>query len=236
MNWMDLLTKIVAGLVGTAVLAVLGYLARRALQGGFVRFFYRISGLDLLKVFRDRDDLRKDIQEELKRATGISILMSRGNDLQQRTFAPLFVERILGRIQECRILLPQTTVGSGATDWTANRDVEVSRFDGAYGNGLLSQQIEANARFVRSYDGKQVHLRRFNAPHIGQIVITDRVAYFTPYRGDSPKWEYLTYKYRRDGNMYRSLVRWFDLLWDVCAADAGAPAEAEKSVSGAVPS
>jgi hypothetical protein len=170
--------------------------------------------IDIDAVFSDKRAAASDVHRELSRATAVSILASRGNELQRDTFDPLFMNRPAGKAIQVRILLPETTVGERNYDWTAQREAELARFDPAFGHGLLREQIETTVAFLQRYfAGGHVELARFNYPHVGRIVITDRCAFYTPYRKDSHGRDSVIFKYRR-GEMYDNLSRLFEQLWD----------------------
>ena len=75
-------------------------------------------------------------------------------------------------------------------------------------------RYEGQLSFLHEYlKPSLVELRRYNMPHIGRILITDRVVYFTPYprnkRADYGK----VVKMRRGGPLSEGLARLFDSLW-----------------------
>jgi hypothetical protein len=112
------------------------------------------------------------------------------------------------------VLLPRTEEPADSA-WTQQRQNELARFDHAFGRpGLLKEQIETNARFLDQYlNNERAQLRRFSCPHIGRLVITERCAYFTPYRSDSHGRGCPVYKFRR-GDLYDNFSRLFDQLWN----------------------
>jgi hypothetical protein len=99
-------------------------------------------------------------------------------------------------------------------DWVEQRERELSGFDRAFGRGLLRQQIEANVQFLQPYVAAgHADLRRFNSPHVGRIVLTERCAFFAPYQATSHGRDNPVFKYRR-GPVYDNLQRLFDQLWN----------------------
>ena len=99
---------------------------------------------------------------------------------------------------KCRVLLPQTDPAKAGYEWTAQRERELATFDRAFGPDLLREQIETNVRFLEQYVAAgQVEVRRFSSPHIGRIVLTERCAYFTPYRKDRHGRDSVVYKFQR---------------------------------------
>ena len=142
------------------------------------------------------------------------ILVSRGNELQRPTFSPIFLAPPDRQRPSVRILLPATTLPEGSYDWIALREREAATFDPAYGKGLLKQLINANVQFLQQHtQAGTIELRRFNAPITGRLVATERYAYYTPYRADAHGRDSQVYKFRRGGEMYDNLRRWFEQLW-----------------------
>jgi hypothetical protein len=97
-------------------------------------------------------------------------------------------------------------------------------FDHAFGRrGLLTEQIETTAGFLDEYvRAGRVEIRRYNSPHIGRILITDRCAFFNPYRSDAHGRDCPVFKFRR-GELYDNYARLFEQLWRVAEVVAAAP-------------
>jgi len=212
------LSSLLAGVILLLVMSVMSPRFRWVLTG----LLARMLTIDIDFVFPNKVAAQKDIEEELKRAKEVVIFAGRGNELQSETFAPILRGRHDGSKRPVRILLPRTELShQDEYDWTAQREGELAKFDSAFGSGLLRKQIEITVAFFQSYiaDGT-VDLRRFCCPHIGRILVTDRFAYFTPYRDDAHPRESCVYKFRRDGNMYDNLSRLFEQLWHSCPATA----------------
>jgi hypothetical protein len=205
--------SLVAGILLLVITAFTSQRARWILTG----LLGRLLGVDVEVVFSDKTAAQADVRHEITRAHDVAILTGRGSELQRDTFDPLFLHRPAARNVRIRILLPKTAVAPGEHDWTLQRETELARFDSAFGKGLLGEQIEANLRFFQEYvaSGK-VELRRFQYPHIGRIVLTDRCAYYTPYRADSHGRDCPVYKLRR-GDLYDNLERLFDQLWEAAS-------------------
>jgi hypothetical protein len=190
----------------------------------------RLLDVDIDAVFTDKRAAEADVRKELARAREIAIFTGRGNELQRDTFDPVFLHRPAAKALRVRILLPRTD-GSGEFDWTQQREEELSKFDRAFArHGLLKDQIETTARFLEGYvSTARVELRRFNCPHIGRIILTDRCAFFTPYRHDSHGRDCAVYKYRR-GDLYENYTRLYEQLW--MASDPTAPTLATSASNG----
>jgi hypothetical protein len=213
----DFIASVAASLLAGILLVVITALASQRARWVLTGLLGRLLDVDVDVVFSDKTTAQSDVQREIKRAHTVAILTGRGSELQRDTFDPLFLHRPAARNVRVRILLPKTAVAPGEHDWTLQRETELARFDAAFGKGLLREQIEANARFFQEYvaTGK-MELRRFQHPHIGRIVLTDRCAYYTPYRNDSHGRDCPVYKFRR-GDMYDNLQRLFDQLWEAAS-------------------
>jgi hypothetical protein len=206
----NVLASIVAALI---LIAAAGFVSTRV-RGLFTALTTNWLGLDVEYVFQNEDDARKNLHDELRRARDVLILVSRGNELQRPTFSPIFLAPSDRRRPSVRILLPATTLPAGSYDWLAQREQEAATFDPAYGNGLLKQLVNANVQFIQPHtQTDSMELRRFNSPLIGRLVVTERYAYYTPYRADAHGRESRVYKFRRGGEMYDNLRRWFEQLW-----------------------
>lgn len=223
---MNLLTSVLASFLGTVLFVVIAALFSQKAKTIATAAVSALLGVDIERVFRRKQDkdFDDDLRSALADATEVCILAGRGAELNFDVFSPLFKgQQPEGR--RVRVLLPRTEAPAGEYDWVAHREREIRAFDRAFEKDLLRHQIETNARFVR--DAGTAELRRFNAPHVGRIVITDSCAYFTPYRADAHGVRSPVYKYRR-GAMYDNLKRLFEQLWDAGRpADEKSPAEAE---------
>jgi hypothetical protein len=224
--WISALASLLAGVVVVIVTAAVSSRARWVLTG----ILGRLLDVDIDAVFTDKRAAEADVRKELARAREIAIFTGRGNELQRDTFDPVFLHRPAAKALRVRILLPRTD-GSGEFDWTQQREEELSKFDRAFArHGLLKDQIETTARFLEGYvSTARVELRRFNCPHIGRIILTDRCAFFTPYRHDSHGRDCAVYKYRR-GDLYENYTRLYEQLW--MASDPTAPTLATSASNG----
>jgi hypothetical protein len=215
------LGSLVAGVVLLLLTATVSSQARWILTG----ILGRLLGVEIDVVFSGKRSAEADMRDELGRAKEVALFTGRGNELQRDTFAQLFVNRPAAKQLRVRILLP-TTDSCAGLDWTEQRQEELASFDDAFRKpGLLKEQIEATARFLHQYvTSEKAELRRFNYPHTGRLLLTERCAYFTPYRHDSHARDCPVYKFRR-GYLYDNLARLFEQLWtaDVVSATPTPP-------------
>jgi hypothetical protein len=208
------LEGVLASLVAGILLIALGSFLSKKARWVLTATLGRLLDIDIEYVFRTQEELSEDLRKELNRASFIYLLTGRGSDLQRETFASVLSHRQKGRLSQFKILLPEPRPKAGETDWTAQRENELAAVDPAFGKGVLRDQIETTVKFLSSYvDSKDVELKFFNYPHVGRILITDRAAYFSPYRQDAHGRDSSIIKYRHGGEMYDFLLRLFNQLW-----------------------
>lgn len=176
---MNFVLNIFASLIAGATLLLIVSLVSKWARWMLTGLLGRILDVDIEYVFPNKTDAMADLQREVKRASEICILASRGNEFQREPFTSIFHERPQDRKVRVRILLPKTTLPKREYDWTAQRDRELAEFDQSFGTGLLRTQIETNVDFLTPYvTSKALECRRFNSPHIGRIILTDRCVYY----------------------------------------------------------
>lgn len=205
----SVLASLFAGVVLLIVTATVSSRARWVLTG----ILGRLLEVDIEGVFSDKRAAEADVRKELALAREVAIFTGRGNELQRDTFDPIFLHRPAAKPLRVRVLLPRTD-SPADFDWTQQREEELAKFDHAFKRrGLLKEQIETTARFLDQYiTSAKVELRRFSSPHIGRIILTQRCAYFTPYRHDSHGRDCSVYKFRR-GDLYDNFARLYEQLW-----------------------
>lgn len=202
----NLAASILAGLLIIGAAALISRSARWILTG----LLGRILRIDVDYVFLDSAEVQDDLMTAIERANDVRILTGRGHELQLDMFARLFQRRPHGDRVSTRVLLPAEEPSAGQFDWTQQREMELAAFDPAFGNGLLKRQIGTTAEFLRGHP--EVQTRRFQAPHLGRIILTDRFAYFTPYRSDAHGRRSEVLKLWR-GELYDGFARLFELVW-----------------------
>lgn len=207
---LNVLASVVAAVVMVLLTALISTRARWILTG----LLGRLLDVDIDAVFPDKHEASTDVRRELARAHDVAIVTGRGNELQRDTFDPIFMHRPAAKPLRVRVLLPRTDTGMDY-DWTQQRHDELCQFDQAFRRpGLLKEQIETTARFLEQYvSAGAAELRRFNAPHMGRLIITERCVYFTPYRSNSHGRDSVVLKFRR-GEMYDNFLRLFEQLWN----------------------
>ncbi|WP_143662349.1 hypothetical protein [Streptomyces sp. Amel2xC10] len=162
-----------------------------------------------------------DLRAELARAKWVTVLTSRGNDLQRDVFAGTLRAGSEGT-KRVRILLPDPDA-VGPPDWIDVREAEAVTFDHAYQGGMLRLHIRQNISYVAAHIASgRIEMRLYNQPHVARIVLTDRVAYLTRYEDIRHGQLSPVKKYRR-GDMYDYLCRSVALTWDHARRPAGTP-------------
>ena len=206
---------ILAEHVAALLIIILGGLLSKKARWVLTGTLGRLLDIDVDYVFRTKVAAEADIREEIDRASFVYLLTGRGSELQRETFSEALGGASKKMKSGFRILLPTTKSKTAKPNWTLQREGEVAEFDPAFGQGILRDQIETTAKFLSPYvSSGTVELRRYNYPHIGRILLTNRAAYFTPYRQDAHGRDSHVVKYRRGGEMYDFWLRLFTQLWD----------------------
>lgn len=208
----NILASIIAGILLIPILGQLSQGARWLITG----VLSRITNSDIDFVFPNKAASVKDVQKEIEKAKWVYIFTGRGGEFQRSTFASLFHHKPVSRNVKVKILLPQTQLSSSSgVDWTNEREKELKQFEKAFNSGrdLLKNQIEINVKFLEEYiDQKYYELKFYSFPHIGRIIITDKVAFYTPYQTDLHGKDSNVYKYK-NGEMYDNYLRLFNQIW-----------------------
>jgi hypothetical protein len=201
--------SLLAGLLMLGVAGLFSKTARWVLTG----ILGRLLDVDVDMVFANPRQAADDLKKEISKSSIVWLFTGRGSELQRETFEQLLAPS--SRSTEVKILLPLTGIESSQIDWVARRERENSRFDVAFGNGLLRLQIESTVKFLEGFRAtKGLEVRLYNLPLIGRILITDSFAYLTPYRSLEHSRNSRVLKFRRNGDMYQFLARIFNEAWE----------------------
>ncbi|WP_030944412.1 hypothetical protein [Streptomyces sp. NRRL S-646] len=218
---MGVLRELVISVAGSAIFLMLVWVVSRTARQATVLIVTRVLGLDLEQSFKDAAHVAEDLQAELARARWVTVMTSRGNDLQRHVFADTLRAASAGT-KRVRILLPDPDA-VGPPDWIDVRETETGSFDHAYRSGLLRLQIRQNISYLAAHAASgRMEMRLYNQPHIARIVLTDRVVYLTQYEDTRHGQLSPVKKYRR-GDMYDYLCRTVALTWDHARQPSGAP-------------
>lgn len=213
---MNFLLSIVASIVGGAILLGTASILSKKMRWLLICMFSRILDVDIDYVFPNKEASTENLEKEIVNAKFVYVFAGRGNELQRDTFNNLFIRRV--KDIPTRILLPDTEINEGEYDWLMQREDELSKFDSAFGNKHLHGQVKMNIEFIQGYmKNNKIELRKYNYPNIGRIIITDKCVFFTPYKKDVHGRHSKVYKFRKNGEMYYNLLRFFDQLWNASA-------------------
>lgn len=175
----------------------------------------KLLGVDVERVYPNKQGALADVEREIQRSHQVDMLTGRGNDLEAAHFQCLLSKRAASNKTRLRVLLPETRHLVSEVNWSEVNDREIALIDRSYGNGLLAKQIESVVEFLKPYlqEGK-VELRRFNMPHLGRILITDRYVFVTSYPHHTRAEYAEVIKLARKGVLSDGYVRLFNLVWD----------------------
>ncbi len=206
----SLLVSVLGSVLGGIVLILGASLVSPRLRQILTAAAVRLLNIDVEQVFATPRAAEADLRHELERAQSLHLLTGRGNELQREVFEPVLGKTRSSRLHDIVILLPCTEHEPEGVDWVEDRENEVAAFDPAFGGGALREQIRANARFLQPFASRGLlDLRRYDLPHLGRILITDRCAYLTPYPTAAHSRDSRVIKYSRGADMYDFLERTF---------------------------
>lgn len=211
----EILKGVISSLIAAAIFLGIAPLFSQKFRWVLIAVLGRLLNVDLDNVFADSNSAREDIERELKRAKRVDLYTGRGNQLQRETFECLLSNRNRRNKKLCfRILLPDV---DRDLYWLNKREEELSKFDQTYGTGILKDQCEVVQNYLTGYLAEGlVELRKYSCPHVGRILITDKCAFFTPYKSDAHGRDCVVYKFRANDDFYLWCVRWFELIWNNC--------------------
>ena len=136
------------------------------------------------------------------------------HELKRETFRELIENKSKNKL--IKILLPDSYIDNYEYNWINQRESELKRFSKAYTKkGKLSEEINDNYTYLLPYANENhIQLRRYNFPHLGRIIVTDRYAYYNPIDSNHHGNQCKIYKFGNRGQIYGSFLRYFDMLWE----------------------
>ena len=207
----SILSSLIAGILLTIIVSKTSEKAKWILIG----ILGKLTNSDLDFVYENKKASIPDIEKEIKRANEVFIYASRGNELHRETFVSIFMNKPKDRKVQIKILLPDSLKEANENDWITQRESELKVFDKSHGNGLLKSQISSNIEFLKCYTkSKEIELRLYDYPHIGRILITDKYLFYTPYSSETHGRNNSVYKFKRGGEMYKNMKRYFFQIWE----------------------
>lgn len=216
MDWVaSIASNVVGGLLVVLLVGIVGATVSTRGRWLLTGLLGRLLGIELDQIFSDSRSMQQELAADLNRAREVAILAGRGNELQRDPFHSLFAGKTTNRTVRVRVLLPETESRNDRVDWIGQREGELKAFDASFQNGLLRRQIEANVDFLRPY-ASYAEVRLYGVPHFGRLILTERCAYLTFYRGDAHGRECQVYRFNR-GDFYDGLARLFELTWQAAS-------------------
>ncbi|GAB3992520.1 hypothetical protein GCM10029992_01800 [Glycomyces albus] len=178
---LEIAIGVFSSIVGSGVLLFVGWLASVRVRKVLTNVLARLARIDVELVFPTQSEAYKEIVKALTRAREIYIFAGRGSELTRSHFKPLW-DRAGARVEKLRILLPNPDI-AGDGSWFADREKENASHDNSYGDNLIAQQVRANLRYIarKAQDLSAVEVRLYDFPHLGRIILTDKVAFLTGY-------------------------------------------------------
>ena len=202
----ELVYAVVGALAGT-VIAGVAVRVGRASRGRFARVIEVLTGTHYEKAFRNKAAAATEIDRELARASHVRLLTGRGDDLRRDTFSRFLPPRATGATR-FQILLPR--VGAPGL-WVEDREQELESFDVGYQNGVLRRSILSNVDFLRTFvDSDAITVSEYDFPHLGRLLLTERVAYLTPYTSRTHGRHDPVIRYYRGSETYYFFERLFN--------------------------
>lgn len=209
--------SVLASLVAGIILIVITSFLSSKFRWILIAILNTLVSGDLENIFHNSRDAQSTLINDLKNSDYVYILTGRGGELSRETFAPLF-HRLSKRSSkvELKLLLPSTDNSKEKIDWTAKRAEELNSFNAGSGSSLASE-INTNAESIATWKYHQdgnIEIRRYNVPHLGRIIITQKYVYFTPYQDDRHGKDTAIYIFRHGGVFYKSFNRLFFSIWE----------------------
>lgn len=206
------LLGVLSSLLATMILVTAGWLRSSRPRWWLVGLLARLTGTGLVRMYREQRSAEQDMARDLARATWVKVLSGRGNALTRDVFSPLWSNRTAHAVA-VRILLPDPDSRTGT--WLAQREEDLGRNDPAFGQGLLSAQVRANADYLAQVARRRpgIELRLFDVPNTFRVVATDRAAYLTLYGRHAHGRHSPCLYVRAPGVLYESALSLFDTVW-----------------------
>ncbi|MGI5268688.1 hypothetical protein ACQEUU_06020 [Nonomuraea sp. CA-218870] len=207
----ELIIGIVSSLLAGGITVAAGWLGLAWPRRVLVRGLSKLTGVGVERSYAKQSAANSDLAADLRGARWIKVLTGRGNELTRDSFQ-LVWQAGNPVLEYVHILLPDPDDPGG---WLARRVREVQRADPAFGDGLLADQLRANIRYLDAVSGRdtRIELRLFDAPHTYRVILTDRLAYFTPYQPGVHARNSPCLVFRSGSAMYDHLLRSFDIMW-----------------------
>lgn len=207
----ELILGVVSSLIATALTVAGGWFGLSWPRRLLLRLLSRITGIGVVRTYPTQAAANAEMAADLRKARWVRVVASRGNELTRDSFQELWRSGS-ARLESVRVLLPDPDDPGG---WVRAREEEMRRADPGFETGLLAKQISANLDYLAAVAARRedVEVRVFDSPHSFRAVITDRVAYFTPYLPGTHGRNSRCLVLAEGGVLYDHVLRVFDQLW-----------------------
>ncbi|MEU8057882.1 hypothetical protein [Microbispora bryophytorum] len=207
----ELVIGVVSSLLATALTVAAGWFGLSWPRRILLRLLSRMTGVGVVRSYATQSAANAELVGDLRSARWVRVVAGRGNELTRDSFQELW--RSGGaRLESVKVLLPDPADPGG---WLRAREEEMRRADPGFEAGLLAKQVSANLDYLTAVAARrpQVDVRVFDSPHSLRAIITDRVAYFTPYLPGRHGRNSPCLVFAEGGVMYDHVLRVFDQLW-----------------------
>jgi hypothetical protein len=204
---------VASSLIASVVVLIAGWFLSGAFRRFLIRFVGKMCGSDIEDIYPTQAIANPDVAKELRVARRVCFFGGRGNELTRETFAALWASDNR-RLETVRILLPDP--GSSTRDsWLSRREREMETYDRGYVGSMIETQIRSNIQYLmnKTRDRSDIEIRLYDFPHLGRIVMTDQVAFVTPYTDRAHGSESRCLRLRSSGPLYNFAERIFSEAW-----------------------
>jgi len=204
---------VLSSLVATGLTVLAGWIGSRRIRRWTMLLLSRATGLGIDRVYAQQRAANADLATDLSQAKWVRVLAGRGNELTRASFQQLW-HGANTKLEFVQILLPEPDPGPGS--WLTERALEIRRHDPGFSADLLADQVQSNIQYLDAVANqrKEVSLRLYDLPHLGRIVITDRVAYVTLYSAGGHGRNSMCLVFTCPSPTYDFAVRIFTTAWN----------------------
>jgi hypothetical protein len=202
----------VSSLAATAFTVCIGLVGTARIRRVPTILLSRATGLGIREIFRQQKLANAVLAVDLGKARWVKVLAGRGNELTRDSFRTVW-DYADSRLESVQILLPNPALGPRSH--LADRETEMRRHDSGFKPGLLGEQVQANIEYISTVAAQRsnIELRVYDAPNIVRIVLTDKVAYLTPYTGSEHGRNSPCIVFMHPSPMYDFSMRMFSTTW-----------------------
>lgn len=209
---MIFLLNVLASLVASLIILLGGAIFARRARHELLLLAAKVFRLEMSPAFKHQRDADNFLSRELRQARWVKIITGRGKLLESKACEPLW-SRGNKRLKGWRLLLPDPGTDAFQNGWLVKREKETLNHDETYVPGRIAQQVRGVLMHVDTRANSRTEVRLYDFPHLCRLVITDRVALFTPYSDLVHGTESPCYLVQPPGPLYDYFVRYFETVW-----------------------